>query len=356
MSEAVSQARHALLVLRYGIGDLVMELPALEQLHRQLERGGGRLSALGAAPAIELVGCDRRFAEVCTVQQFGFSHWGDWGSEQSRRELAHWVRVREFDLIIDPSHAPLGAGEVLWRGGTQFLDTVAELQNRGLRAGLPGIAAIREAVRDGWGVEVPPGRPRLLLHEDELEWADRKLRQLGLAERPLIAISPLGSSALKRWPTERFRNLARRLAAEGAAILAVGGPEPELARTLLPAGAPAAWVGPLHLRQVAAILARSRALVCNDTGSMHLAAALGTPVVAVFGPTHPAVYLPPEGVAAGFREDGCGYRRRHEFGPPECVLQDRCLMGAPCIERVDEEVVFQAACRHMSNPEETEVV
>ncbi len=117
-----------------------------------------------------------------------------------------------------------------------------------------------------------------------------ELRGLQPSE-PLITVHPFSSNPQKRWPAERYRELIRRLALWGGVrIVVVGGAEErELASAVLPPETPAVnLVGRLTLRQLAALLQRARVLISNDSGPMHLAAAVGTRTIALFGFTHPA--------------------------------------------------------------------
>jgi heptosyltransferase-2 len=117
-----------------------------------------------------------------------------------------------------------------------------------------------------------------------------ELRGLQPSE-PLIAVHPFSSNPLKRWPAERYRELIRRLALRvDARVVVVGGAEErELASAVLPPETPAVnLVGRLTLRQLAALFQRARLLVSNDSGPVHLAAAVGTRTVVLFGSTHPA--------------------------------------------------------------------
>ncbi|BDG08159.1 lipopolysaccharide heptosyltransferase II [Anaeromyxobacter paludicola] len=119
---------------------------------------------------------------------------------------------------------------------------------------------------------------------------------LGKARAPLVAIAPGARWATKRWPAQAFARVADALAAEGAAIVLAGGPGDREALEAVRAAmrAPvAADLSPLPLDALAAALARVDLLVANDSGPVHLAAAVGTPSVAVFGPTSPVRWGPP---------------------------------------------------------------
>jgi ADP-heptose:LPS heptosyltransferase len=98
----------------------------------------------------------------------------------------------------------------------------------------------------------------------------------------------------------------------------------------------------LHLRYVAAVLAECSALVCNDTGLMHIAAAVGTPVIAVFGPTTPGVYLP-RGQAVGLAGDINCPHRTYNMDPPGCWASEHCLIApGNCTTAVPVESVIKA--------------
>jgi ADP-heptose:LPS heptosyltransferase len=101
----------------------------------------------------------------------------------------------------------------------------------------------------------------------------------GVGRGDFAVIHPYSGSARKNWPLERFRELARRLAMP---VRWCAGPEEELD------GA----VRFTDLYELARWLATARVYVGNDSGISHLAAAAGAPVVAIFGPTDPAVWAP----------------------------------------------------------------
>lgn len=117
--------------------------------------------------------------------------------------------------------------------------------------------------------------------------------------RPLLAVHAPGGRAIKQWPVERFADAATVLAAEmGAAVVLTGAPGDEaivseMESRLTVRDIPTLRVqGTTDLVVLAAMLQHCRALLTGDTGPMHLAAAVGTPVLAVFGPSMPWRYGP----------------------------------------------------------------
>ncbi|MGE4189524.1 MAG: glycosyltransferase family 9 protein, partial [Thermoanaerobaculia bacterium] len=108
-------------------------------------------------------------------------------------------------------------------------------------------------------------------------------------DRP-VWLHPGGGWPSKLWPPERYSELAGRLGRRGLPTLVTWGPgEEELAeRVVAGAGGGATKAFPATLLELAALATRARLLVAADTGPLHLAAAVGTPLVALFGPTDPA--------------------------------------------------------------------
>jgi len=106
-------------------------------------------------------------------------------------------------------------------------------------------------------------------------------------------LHPVAKWESKLWPAEHWADLARRLAGQDV-LLALTGSDSDRATTAAIAqqaglgGRLLDLAGRTGLKQVAALLSLADLLVSTDTGVMHLAAALGTPVVALFGPTDPA--------------------------------------------------------------------
>lgn len=109
--------------------------------------------------------------------------------------------------------------------------------------------------------------------------------------RDTVAIHPGSGDRTKNWPFGCYQDLSRRLAADGLDTIWLLGPA-EVERTTfdLPEGDRSLRCA--DLRKVAAVLTKVRCYVGNDSGVTHLAAALGTPTVALFGPSDPAVWAP----------------------------------------------------------------
>lgn len=149
----------------------------------------------------------------------------------------------------------------------------------------------------------PPGFP--VGRADEREARD--LRGAGGdPEAPYVVLHPgtSGFGAFKRWPPDRFAAVARRLLAAGHRVLVTHGPGegPLAAAVVEGAGTgPIQAVAPSSLGALAALIRDAEGFLSSDTGPLHLAGLLGTPLLGLFGPKDPAVYGPygvrPTGVA-----------------------------------------------------------
>lgn len=120
-------------------------------------------------------------------------------------------------------------------------------------------------------------------------WAERTLGELGVRE--FYVLSPGGGWKSKCWPAERYgllhREISHRLGIQG--IVSFGPGEEKLADDVVTAAGMRAPIPlAMDLQQLMAVLRRAKFVVAADTGPLHLASALGTPVVGLFGPTDPA--------------------------------------------------------------------
>ena len=171
--------------------------------------------------------------------------------------------------------------------------------------------------------------PQIYLSEAELREANERLAGIfGPNARP-VALHPFATHPLKSPPTEFWRETAKLLEAQGIPVLALGLGEP-----LWP-NAPHDLCNCTSLRQSCAVLARCRALISGDSGPMHLASAVGTPVVALFGPTTREWGFYPEGPLDRVIERDLPCRPCSLHGKFRCPDNGRCLAGIPAQELLE---------------------
>ena len=164
------------------------------------------------------------------------------------------------------------------------------------------------ALLEPLGIRVTDTRPSLRVDPADQEWIDSLLDAMGLSGGPLIAVAPGSSRPVTRWGADRFREAAARLAHRGTVVLVGTAGERELCATVA-AGAPN-LAGKTTVGRLAALIRRSALLLSNDSGPLHMAYAVGTPVVGVFRPLEYrrwGAYADPRGIRA-FTREGAGAR------------------------------------------------
>lgn len=178
------------------------------------------------------------------------------------------------------------------------------------------------------GVELADRVPRIRVGEEATGRAMKNIGE-GRGDMPVVALCPGGSSEHKRWPEASFSDLANLLSASGLNPVFVGseknGTVVEKVAAASKAPRPRAVLS-RDVVEVAAALSLAAVTVTNDSGLMHLAAAAGSRVVAIFGPTSPSLGFAPlgEGHVAlnlGLRCSPCSYH-----GNRPCRLGRRACM------------------------------
>ncbi|MBI2885415.1 MAG: lipopolysaccharide heptosyltransferase II [Candidatus Omnitrophica bacterium] len=192
------------------------------------------------------------------------------------------------------------------------------------------------------GIEPGPPVPVIALSPAARVLAEERLAQAGAdPARPLVAIHPSASCRSKRWEAERFAAVADRLATEqGAQVAIVAGPADQesadaMARAMRTT--PINLAGRLSVGELAWVLKRATLLLSNDSGPVHVAAAVGTPVIVIFGRNErglsPTRWGPlGKGHVVLHKEVGC-----------EVCLAHRCVIAFKCLTELSREEVYQAA-------------
>ncbi len=306
--------RRVLVVKLSSLGDTLHALPAVAEIAARLDAEVD----WAVQPAFaSLVGCFACVSRVVPVPR--------------PSDLRGWLRAlralrREppYDLVLDfqgllksalvarAARAPRRIGPSFAREGSSLLYTaVAGPRDRSRHAVEECLDTVRFL-----GFE-PPAAPAFPLRVPDVDPAALAPALAGRAG-PLVAVAPFSRWPTKNWPAASFAEALRLLAAErDARLCLVGGPgDREGAEAIVrAAGVPAANLcGELSLVQSAGLLKRCDALLTNDSGPMHIAAALGVPCVVPFGPTSP--------------------ERTGPYGPGHVVLRapDACP-AAPCRRR-----------------------
>lgn len=320
----MSAAAPAILLVRFSsIGDLLLTTPLLRALRAR--HPGARISFVVREDMAETLLHNPRLTELIP-----------WRRGSSLTELAHQLRATPWTHRLDlhgslRSHALRRLVGGHWASFSKHRIRRALLVRSGATRGgdLGPVAERYFAAAAGLDVR-PDGGPAEFFTTREAEReADAFLaeQQLGTT-RTLLAVAPGAAHFTKRWPPDRWAALVRRLRSS-ADVVILGGPgDRELATMIAEAGGPtvANAAGRFSLTGTAALLKRSRALISCDTGVLHLATAVGTPVVGLYGPTVEQFGFFPYQARATVVERALSCRPCSSHGGPTCPLgHHRCM-------------------------------
>lgn len=288
------------LVLRLDrIGDVIMSLPALWELRGALPNARIRL-AVGrwSEPVARHAPVDEVL--IWNAPWVGRRSEGVDGLASLGRE-ARALRRQGIDLAID-LQGDVRASVLMYLTGAPIRGGYA---NTGGAYLLSHVIPLDETVswveQNRRAVEVVLGPAAQRASVDPLTDADREdarhhMAELGLdGRRPLVGLHPSGGRRVKQWDVRRWAAVAGRLQREFAATIVITGSEADrsLAETLareLPV-APVDTTGRLGVRETMALIERLDLFLSPDTGPMHMACAVDTPSVSVFGPSDPVRFF-----------------------------------------------------------------
>ncbi|HEU4525566.1 MAG TPA: lipopolysaccharide heptosyltransferase II [Gemmatimonadales bacterium] len=273
------------LVVRFSaIGDILLTTPLLRAIRTR--HPGARIAVLTKEPYVPLLSHNPHVSEVLAI-----------APDEGILAIAERIRAVRYSHLLDlhgnlRSHALRRLAPGAWssydkRTLQRALLITAKRDRYG--AYLPIAERYFEAAM---GLEVVPdgGPPDFFLSEAADCRAAERLVALELGrERPVVAIAPGAAHATKRWPVEYWVHLVGRITQTGADVAVLGGTDDVEAAAAITRAAGGASVaslaGALGLQETGAVIRRAEVLISGDTGVMHMATGVGTPVVALFGPT-----------------------------------------------------------------------
>ena len=312
----------SLLVVRLGsLGDLVHTLPAVAALRKTFP--SANIDWLVDAPHRDFLSLVPVVSSLIVLKERGARGW-----LEVRRDL----RSRQYHLAID-FQGLIKSSALAWMSGAHRVVGFDRASLREPMASLfyteqiqvdPTAHVVRKnlqlanalgAAADG-SLEFPIGRVE----------SDAVATFLGAASAPYALINPGAAWPNKRWPPDRFGEIARLLRdRHGLAAVVLWGPgEEALAHAVVDASDGAASVAPpTGLQDLIALSRGARLMVSGDTGPLHIAAAVGVPAVALFGPTDPGRNGPwtaDDVSISKYETCSCHYERRCSREPAQWCL------------------------------------
>ncbi len=344
--------RNILIVRTDRIGDVILTTPAIRAIREA--NMNARVSILVAPSTREIVDENPNLDEVITDDRKGV-HRGFWGF----MKLVLTLRRKRFDLAVIfhtkkrtnslcfLAGIPNRAGYRNNKFGFLLTKKIKDTRPQGTKHEavycLDVLRALEMKTPNSFSLFMPQRR-------ENDEWVKTLLRENDIVDsETLVAIHPGASCISKRWAAAKFEEFIEILCEKfSLRVILVGGPEtktisdsihPPLANTILN------LTGETTVSQLASVLKRCRLLVSNDSGPVHVAVAVGTPVISIFGRNQAGlspVRWRPLGASdvVLHKEVGCKICLAHN-----CDIEFKCLEAISPQEVLEAAKPFLAACR-----------
>ncbi|HEY4643956.1 MAG TPA: glycosyltransferase family 9 protein [Bacteroidota bacterium] len=328
------------------IGDIVLTTPIIKSIRDALPHS--TLAFLGELPGVRLLEGNPHLNEIVPVEPDA--------SPLSQLLVYPRLRMSRFDLVIDlfsnPRSALLsyatGAKVRVGAGGRarSRLYTHPVFDDGKPRSVLDFHAQYLGAA----GIPLTSRKTEIFLSDDERREAVIYLRWQGIVvDRPVVGLHPGASWPAKMWQMERFAELADLISSKaGAQVVFTQGPgEGQLVRDIAArCAAPVKVLETLPVRQLAAVLSNFHVYVANDSGPMHIAAAVGTRTIGIFGPGEENIWFPYG------HEDGHLALRKDVWCHPchlnVCDKEEEGFMK--CMRLLEPLEVFEAVKERIESP------
>ena len=286
-----SVKRILLIKLRY-LGDVVLSTPVLPLLRKQFPEA--KMTFL-VNPGTAAVLQDNPYLEEVWVLPRQ-SWW------QQLRFIQH-VREAKFDTVIDLTDGDRSAFLSWVTGARVRLGYNRDRRWRGKfysqvlpsAYGSMHMVEYHQQAIAGLGIHESVGEPEVYIHSEVGQQDEDAFGDFFAKGQPLVLLHPTARYVFKAWPLERFAALADWLSGQGICVALIGSQREILIGQQimnLTKNKPVNLMGKTQLSQLVALMRRSLLLIGNDGGPIHIASAVGCPVLGLFGPTDPAVWGP----------------------------------------------------------------
>jgi predicted lipopolysaccharide heptosyltransferase III len=320
--------------LRY-IGDVVLSTPVLSRLREGFPKA--RITMLVNAGTEQVVQDHPALDELLVV---------DRGVTHRQWRLLRGLRRQRFDVVVDLTDGDRSAILAWLSGSPTRVGYNSEHRWRGrlythiVKADRFAIHTIQYhlAAAEALGLSGRTPDPHITVARDARHATDSLLQEARIEpDKTFVCLHPGARWWFKAWPAERFAALADRIQTQsGTQALFLGGHRDlpivqQIAKTMT---SPCrSLAGKIGLQELAAVLERATLMITNDNGPMHIAAAVGTRVVGLFGPSDPAIWGP----------WGIGHRTFYKQVDCRDCFHPDCLRGeANCMRLISLDEVWEA--------------
>jgi len=312
-----SEVKRILVITLSNVGDIILTTPVIKTLAKEFPRT--RIDVMVGPGGKEVFDRDPNIFKVIIYDKHL--------PIAEKRRLQLKLKKLKYDLVVDIRNTvfPLLIGPK-YRTSTiqKFPRAMAHRKKRHLH------------LLKSLGIEKFEEQSYIHIPKEDEEYAANLLKEYGITP-PVVVINPGARSHLKRWTEEGFAQLADRLISECRAdIVFVGLREDEAIVSNIAGkmkGRAHNLVNRTNIRQLASLLKRAKLLVTNDSAPLHVGCAVGTNVLAIFGPTDPAKYGPTG-------EFDVVINRKLSCSPCESAA---CVQNYECMKLISADEVFDAA-------------
>ncbi len=335
------EPRNIIVRMPNWIGDLVMATPVLSDLRRAYPNA--RITAMCRSPICELLKEDPEIDEL-----FCFSKASGFGRRTERRNIIEKLRKGNYDLGILLTHSFSSAwwfwlGKVQNRLGyecngrklllTRSLPFPENIQNQHL-------VVTYKMLLEPLGIPISDTPPRIYLTQKEMSDSRVLLKQHGVPDTALVVgINPGATyGSAKCWLPERFREVTEKLLRDKDIYIVYFGDHAtanlvkEICEGL--SSRVINLAGLTTLRELSSLISNCDVILTNDSGPMHIADAIGTPMVALFGST--------SDVVTGPYRSGTIIHKHVECSP---CYQRTCPIDFRCMKRIEADEVYEAVIK-----------
>lgn len=319
------------------IGDLVMATPILFDLRKAFPEA--HITAMCRSPLVELLLEDPEIDEL-----FSFNKASLFGRRDEKRDIIEKLRQGKYDLGVLLTNS-FSSAWWFWKGrvkcrlgyarnGRNLLLTHAIPSNKKRQS--EHLVNSYKMLLEPLGIPLSETAPHLYITEKEISQARDRLKKYGVSEQQLVVGVNPGAAygSAKCWLPERFREVTEKLLCHPEVVLVYFGDQgteslvKEICQGL--SSRVINLAGLTSLRELAALISACDLLLTNDSGPMHIADAVGTSVVALFGSTNEEVTGPfNKGIVI------------HKHVPCSPCYQRTCPIDLRCMTRIESDEVYQ---------------
>jgi len=316
------KVKKILVISLSNLGDVILTTPVIDALRKSFLKA--EIDVL-VGPACKMVFEKNPFVKNIIK----YNKRSDFGE---KLELLRVLRSRKYDLVVDLRNTLL-----------PYL--VGARYRTGLNTGISKKITHKKDAHllkvKSLGIDIS-GADFILDFDNEDEENIRGMLE-GVKNKDLVAIAPGAKSDTKRWPEKEFAKLAKMIKEKtGATVVLVGDQLDKYFSKIITSELKDGFVdlcGMTSLSELAALIKRCRLLITNDSAPMHVASAVDTPCVAIFGPTDPRKYGPTN-------KKSIVVKRQIPCMPCE---KAQCSRHWECMREITPEMVFEAARKILEN-------